>query len=846
MSRYNVRDRTGTQCLRIALSMGLVGVASTLLAGESDVSQLPVAAGEAVRHTLADDRQEEPSRLTPRGSSSLSGPRRLPTANNVGGLPSSSLIESDTGVRWAVPVVAPARRPIALVQATEGVATPQDSSTNQESGAPDGTSAFRSIVRNSSALGQLGASALTAAASVTGLQMLAATDAGTLLDGQVDTVVRFVSPIFSEPVQRGRRIGRLRGEGSFWVAARQDLDTFYSKIDSELVEQIVSISGPYTARMGPGFAFYDVELLKAPRFQNGSGYEAHGRTKLSYTDNGNLWHARQSLWGGSHDWGYRIGYGHRGGDDYETGAGFSLPTSFKSGVADFAIGKDITPDDHFDFQYFRLDQSPVELPGQFFDLKFLKTDSFEVSYVRENLDRFDVLETEGWYNRTRFTGDNLRPGKRSQIPFLDANDIESVTDADTISTGYKLALSVDDYEDDQLTIGSDLRYVRQQLNEYNRSSNGRVNSPPGIFVNSPIPKSEQNNPGLFLEHNHEFTKSLRVTAGGRFDWVSTDAQRRVDVTGDGVPDDLAGLFDTTSLKQTFDLWAAFMTAEFDVNNVWTLSGAVGHGMRPPTLTEMYAVGSSDNIGPFIAVLPQYAFTTVRGDPELAAEDAWQLDISLRAETDRLRAGATGFYSWIRDYITLDYLNPQDDGAFYGFVNTDRATLAGAELYVEHDIHPNVTWLSSLSYVEGRDHTRPINVNPVRFTSPRIPISDERSFLAPNAANEEPLYAIAPLEGRWSIIFHSCEPEPLWSCQFSIRAVDSQDRIATSLGEFPTPGFTVYDVEGYVRLTANTVLTAAIYNLTDKAYQEHFDARRGLALPVLQPGQSIFTGLETTF
>ena len=748
-----------------------------------------------------------------------------------------SLIETDSGLRWAAPVIKPVEESIALVQATEDAATAP--TAQAAAGMPPST--FGSVRVNSNVLGQLGSSALSALTAVTGLQALAATDAGSLLQGQTDTVVRFVSPIFSEPVQRGRRIGRLRGEGSYWIPARQDLDTFFSKIDSELVERIASIDGPYTARLGPGFAFYDVDLLQAPRFAG--GYESHFRSKATYESNGDQWHARQSAWGGSYDWGFRIGYGHRGGSDYETGAHYSLPTSYKSGIADFAIGKDFTPNDHFDFQYFRLDQSDVELPGQFFDLNYLKTDSFEASYLHENGHYVDQLETEGWYNRTRFAGDNLSPGKRAQIPFLDQFDVDSFTDADTISGGYKLAASIGDSETSRVTLGSDLRFVQQQLNEFSRSSDPFIISPPNRFVNSPIPKSDYKNPGVYLEYDHTVCEALRLKSGARVDWLDYSAQRFVDVDGDGIPDDLTQLFGT-SLEQTFDLWAVFLTAEYDLDEYWTLSSGFGHAMRPPTLTEMYAVGSNDNIGPFIAVLPQFAFTSVRGDPSLDPEDAWQVDIGLRAESECVRFGMTGFYSWIRDYITLDYLNPPV-GSTYGFVNTDRATLAGGEMHLEYDSHSHLTWLASFSYVEGRDHTRPVNVNPVRFIAPINP-SLERSFMAPNAANEEPLYAIPPLDGRVGVVIHDCCRHPRWSCKLSVRMVDAQNRIATSLGEFPTAGFSVYDVEGFWRITERATITAAIYNLTDKAYQEHLDSRRGLALPVLQPGQSFFTGMEVTF
>ena len=63
------------QGLRIALSIGIVGLATALLAGESAVSRLPAAVGNAVRHKSANDREAEPNRLAERGTGGPSGPR---------------------------------------------------------------------------------------------------------------------------------------------------------------------------------------------------------------------------------------------------------------------------------------------------------------------------------------------------------------------------------------------------------------------------------------------------------------------------------------------------------------------------------------------------------------------------------------------------------------------------------------------------------------------------------------------------------------------------------------------------------------------------------------------------
>ena len=123
-------------------------------------------------------------------------------------------------------------------------------------------------------------------------------------------------PTASENIIAGRRKGQTPG-GSYWIPTREDLDTMLSKIDSRIVENVTVVKGPYNVVEGPGLAFFDVELLRAPRFED--GYESHGLSLLEYQTNGEQWHGRQSLSGGSANWGYRIGYSHRTGSDYESG-----------------------------------------------------------------------------------------------------------------------------------------------------------------------------------------------------------------------------------------------------------------------------------------------------------------------------------------------------------------------------------------------------------------------------------------------------------------------------------------------------------------------------------------------
>jgi iron complex outermembrane receptor protein len=664
--------------------------------------------------------------------------------------------------------------------------------------------------------------------SVTGSRLNAAlvqawTDAANPAERVPGVVLEKRTPTTNEPVLQGRRQGQNNGRGSYWFPARQDMDTLLSKIDSRIVRDVTVIKGPYSALYGPGLAFYDVQLLETPRYS--CGFDARGASSLEYKTNGEQWHGRQSFTGGAHDWGFRVGYGHRVGSDYSAGDGSKFPSSYNSRTTDVALGGDLTRNSNVEFNYIRLDETDVEIPGQLYDFEFLKTDAFDLAFTVNDQPAYDELVFESWYNRTQFDGDIDSPAKRNLLPFVD----ESTTAAAAMSTGYSLKLVWGQRDSLQLSAGSDLRYLEQALDEHT------------IIQGIPqadriIPKAHSSNPGLFAETSMPIGMRTTIRSGARVDWVSTNAERFRDLNRDGIPDDLTQ-FLLAGFDQNFALWSWFLTSDYQLTDRTIFSMGFGHSMRPPTMTELYA------INPFVAILPQYAFTNLFGNPELDPERMWQIDVGLRTNRRFARGGINFFHSWIHDYIALDFLNPPG-GFTYTFTNTNLATLAGFDAYSEIDLTSNLTLFGNMQYVEGRDQTRDDTISVLRGAfAPGTPRSFDPTGTF-TSGDEEPLPAIPPLEARVGLQLHDPLPARRWAIEFAARIVNDQDRVATSLTEFPTPGFTVYDLRSYWRPTDSLLLSAGVENLTDKFYQEHLDTH--IFGPVYQPGVNFYFGSELTY
>jgi outer membrane receptor protein involved in Fe transport len=677
----------------------------------------------------------------------------------------------------------------------------------------------------------------------------ATTDAGDLLGSSPSVLnlgIQRRNPIVTDPRVRGSRVGALAASGSYWVPARIDLDTVLSKIDSRIVDHMVVVPGPYTTLWGPGFEFIDFQLLRAPRYAN--GFELHGQTVVDYKTNGQGWYGRQSAWGGSRDWGFRLGYGHATGNDYDSGNGTQIPSSYKSRDVDAAFGADLTDNSSFDGNYIRLDQTDVELPGQAFDIDYLKTDGYDVAYVLGNQERFDQFLFETWYNRTVFAGSAQRPGKRAMFPYFNEIRFVGNTDVDSMSTGYRAAWTWEGDPGEQLTAGADLRYIKQELNEI---TSGRIGFSEWEDVNSPIPRSHQSNPGLFAQLSLPAGDAGIVTTGARVDWVSMNIDAdpsELDPVGTQQTS-AAAILGSDQFDQDHFLGSAFVALDVPVTGPWWAGASVGYAERSPNLTERYAVE------PFMFLI-QNGLNTITGDPRLNDERLCQVDLRMRADADDWRGGVTAFHGWAYDYITFENMHvvyaPPDglpEQVNLKYVNTKLATLAGVEFLSECDLYDWLVPFATLKYVQGTDRTRNGTFATEQATSTdpsqQVPGMVRGEFSGITAGNKEPLPSILPLESRLGV--RLVDPvAAAYGLELYARVVDNQNRVAASLLETPTPGFTVWDVRTFVRPMDNLLLVSGVENFTDKNYREHLDFRSPNGRQVLQPGVNFYFGSELTY
>ena len=90
----------------------------------------------------------------------------------------------------------------------------------------------------------------------------------------------------------------------------------------------------------------------------------------------------------------------------------------------------------------------------------------------------------------------------------------------------------------------------------------------------------------------------------------------------------------------------------------------------------------------------------------------------------------------------------------------------------------------------------------------------------------------------------------WGAEFICRLVHGQNRVAYSLSELPTPGFTVYDLRGYYCWSERLRFTLSLENLLNRDYYEPGSVvmlnQNGVPTFIKEPGFTAVLGVDYHF
>jgi len=598
-------------------------------------------------------------------------------------------------------------------------------------------------------------------------------------------------------------------------------------------------------RYGSGFAFINVDTLPTPRYDQ---LENHLRLGTHVRPNGGQTYNTATLMGGGDVGGYYANVGYRRGSDYEAGNGLDIPSSYDAFNLFSAYGRDLGDYWKMETKFNLLDQGETEYAGQFFDVDSLKHYGLSHSFIYDN-DRTGIgFRLDGWISNTDFRGDTDLAGKRrddfpvlnrvdyalSQNPGLNpvaadprfSGDVEG----ELTTTGFRAGLTSGGNDRFSWGTGTDLRYIRQDIDERYDIRDFGFDDTDGLFQTG-LPQSELIDVGLYVEGTAKLLEPWSVAVGARIGFANTEADAS-EVREESNFRDAGGNL-IADLSQNETLASYYLNNDFNLSRNWTSRIGFGYAERLPDLTDRYSDGL------FLAVI-QSGFSRVNGNPDLDKERAYQIDVRLDGSYENIRTRLSAFHAWVLDYNTYaaNEIGDPSGARLLQAVNTDEATLAGFEGYVEADMTDAWQLFGSIAYVDGRD--REIS---------------------------QPLPGIFPLESRIGMRLSDTGVEQSWGFETGWRIVDNQDRLASLRSvndaldpvqlETETPGFATAYVRGFYRPSDRWSFTGGIENLFDRNYYEHLSLR----LPaednpdpdpdfgqtiVLSPGITPYIGVEVEY
>jgi len=279
------------------------------------------------------------------------------------------------------------------------------------------------------------------------------------------------------------------------------------------------------------------------------------------------------------------------------------------------------------------------------------------------------------------------------------------------------------------------------------------------------PPVDQNGFALFALEALALSKPVALQFGGRIE--------RVSLTSEGLPD------------RAFTGASGSVGARFGVWDGGNLVANFMHAYRAPTLEELY------NNGPHIGLL-----TFEVGNPDLEAETANGVEVSLRQSASRIHAEASFYYYDLSNFIFLAPTGEIEDGLAVADYTQGNSRFRGGELALDLGVHSNF-WLNlGVDAVDAR-------------------LTD----------TDTPLPRIPPVRGRIGCELRyeglSIKPELVLAA--------AQEDVFTL--ETPTDGYILFNLRATYNITRQHAIhqiSANLFNLGNELYRNHSSFIKDLA------------------
>lgn len=614
-----------------------------------------------------------------------------------------------------------------------------------------------------------------------------------------------------DPVVRGFRFGQLNVQVDHGMKIEggcpNRMDPTLSHIETEEVEKMEVIKGPFALRYGPvmGGVINISTVSPKPRDTWGIGIQGI----KSYESNWNGNREFLAIDGGDDRIFFRASGSRKEYGNYDDGNGNTIPTAFTRYSYRLQAGAEPVEGHRLLLAWENSKGRNVDYPALPMDELSDDTELTSLDYSIDGLS--DVINS---VKMKLYHSDVLHVMDNKKRPFSDTTATVSAVHAlnrgGRVEAGLFLGRG-------HLITGVDFEYITK---DGDRTKNliGQPTLP--VFIEQLWNEAWIRNMGLFGEYR------LRQ---GRNELVGA---LRLDLNDANSEDIVIKKMNNTIYTSTENASSyvnvsisAGITHHF--NDRTSASLALGRGVRSPDMLER-----------FIILLPVgFDRFDYLGNPALKPEANHQADLTFTyMHPDLGQTEFNAFYAYITDYITGQRIPPaQQTPLTQGvlgvkrFYNADYATLAGFEWIYSSPAHWPVRLNLMAAYTHGTLGES------VKYVMQGAQISGEEVLSGDAMPEIPPFEATASLQ--WPLNGGNLVPKA------SVRMVAAQKHLSASYGEDETPGFFISDLSVNYRFNELLRFTAGVKNLFDVAYYEHLSRRMILSSGDLyEPGRLFFVNM----
>lgn len=550
--------------------------------------------------------------------------------------------------------------------------------------------------------------------------------------------------------------------------ARMDPTTTHVNPDD--IDKIEVIKGPFSVRYGPSFGAIVNVVTQSFDYQKQPGIG--GSVAGGYETNGNSKLAKVALHGANRQFDFLLNGDLKDYGSYSSGNGTTIPSSFNTYDYSLKAGYNMQANQRIQANWRQAFSRDVLHVGLNMDTDSDDTYIFSLDYQYKNISpRLYSITAKAYGTKVDHVMSNLRRPNAMMM--------EMISDVEAQTYGGRVEATLMPGRKTLVYAGVDYRYLwRDGQREMTmlRNMNGDPLPMPMTTTSTIWQDAAIQNGGIFAEGRWFATPKWTFLGG-----------LRADLTSANIADPAPGFLERYGNVDADDQWTIGVTASATYQPAvgWLFQLALGRGARTANMIERL-------INHFTVGRDPYEYV---GNPFLKPEVNNQVEFSVSKKTNRIKAGANVFYSYLTNYITAfvdtTIRATSMTGPMYArrFTNIDEAAQWGAELYFEWLLVKNLSANAALSYTRAQ-----------------------------NLDWDEPLPEISPLEAGLGLLY---ERERWWVDARS-RFVDNQDNISANFGETATPGFAVYDLRAGVEPLKGLSVGLAALNVFDRHYREHLN------------------------